>query len=180
MSLPRGQSGFVLMDVVVSLTVMVAVLGGTLVSFNGFEERTRANQVHNDAQDRARVGIDRLARELRNHASASPALPDGLEVAGPYELVALSTADGTPSTGNPRNSRRVRYCLDSSDQASARLVTQVQTWTAATPPARPSTASCPDTAWGASTVLAANVTNRAGGRDRPVFRYDSSTLSEIK
>ncbi len=65
---------------------------------------------------------------------------------------------------------RVRYCL-AGNRNSATVREQTQTWTTATPPAIPSTATCPSTAWGSSTVVAENITNRAGSQERPIFTY---------
>ncbi len=56
---------------------------------------------------------------------------------------------------------------------------QTQTWTDASPPAVPSTASCPDAAWGNDAVVAEHVANTAGGADRALFLYDSEHAAEI-
>jgi hypothetical protein len=62
---------------------------------------------------------------------------------------------------NDRNIKRVRYCLAQSSGNSEVLYSQEQTWNAPNPaPTFPSTASCPDGAWGGSRELARDVVNR--------------------
>jgi hypothetical protein len=74
---------------------------------------------------------------------------------------------------------RVRYCL-AGNRNSATIRQQTQSWTTATPPAIPSTASCPSAAWGDSTVVAEDITNRAGSKERPVFNYRRTTAGEVQ
>ena len=184
MSRLRGdEGGFLLADMVVAMTVMLLVLGATLVSWELFQRTTRANQLQNDAQERARVGIDQLARELRSHASATRQLPRGIERATADDLIVQSAA-GPPAIGGVRPSRRVRYCLDRRNPQNELLVRQVQGWTGATPPAMPADTACPGATsssdpsqpvWGATEVVADRVVNGA----RAVFAYNATTLDEI-
>ena len=186
----RAESGYTLIEVVVGATVMLVILGATLAAFTSFEDTTRLNQLQNDTQDRVRASVDQLARELRNHASATRELPEGVDKAEPYDLV-FQTVDAVKPGGsvNSRNLRRVRYCVNDPGSGSATLWTQSQTWTGAAPPAAPSTGSCPDAAWGNSRALATDVTNRLESRDLAAFcpevpgvagcSYDASRLEEI-
>ena len=186
----REETGFTLLDVVVGATVMLVLLGTTLAAFSSFEDTTRLNQLQNDTQERVRSSLDQLARELRNHASATRELPQGVDKAEPYDLV-FQTVDPVKPGGsaNSRNIRRVRYCLSDPDAGTATLWTQSQTWTGATPPAMPSTSSCPDGAWGNNRALAVDVTNRLGSLDRAAFcpevpgvdgcSYDPARLEEV-
>ncbi len=179
------EDGFVLTDVLVSMTIMLLVLTATLVSFERFQQTTRANQLQNDASERARVGIDALARELRNHASATPQLPQGIERAQADDLIVQSAGSGAVVDG-ARPSRRVRYCLDRTDPANVLLVRQLQGWTGATPPTMPADTACPGATtppstnpeapvWGSTEVVADHVANGA----RPVFAYNATTLDQI-
>ena len=173
----RSETGAVLTDVMVSMTMMVALLGATLLTFNRFQETSRANQVQNEAADRTRTGIDRIARELRNHAAASPDRPQGIERAEPYDLIAQTIGpEATFAPDNARNTQRVRYCLDASS-TEGRLYRQRQIWTSATPPDPPDTSACPGEGWSETEVVAGNVTNRAGAR--PAFRFNTSTADQI-
>jgi type II secretory pathway pseudopilin PulG len=166
----RDQSGFTLTEVLVGATVMIVILGATLAAFASFEDTTRVNQLQNDAQEGVRSSLDQLARELRNHGSATRELPEGIEKADAYDVVFQTVGAVKPGgSENSRNAGRVRYCLDDPEAGAGRLWTQTQTWTGSTPPAVPSTTSCPDSAWGNQRVAATNVTNRLGDRDRAAF-----------
>ncbi len=70
---------------------------------------------------------------------------------------------------------RARYCLNNSNTSNGVLWRQIQTWTTSTPPAVPSTSSCPDAAWPSQTMTTRYVTNNA----RAVWSYNSSTLTDI-
>ena len=174
----RGEMS--LTGVLVSLVLSLLVTGATLTTFGAFADNRQDLEVRNDAQDRARTAIDRLARELRNLASPTPSQPQAFDAAGPFDLV-FKTVDPNPATTglNAANIKRVRYCLDATNRNSARLVAQTQTWTTADPPAVPSTTACPGTGWGSTVTLATAVTNRAFDQERAVFRLDSTVLTDI-
>jgi hypothetical protein len=59
---------------------------------------------------------------------------------------------------------------------NARLHTQTQTWTTASPPATPATGGCPSAAWGESAVVAEHLVNTD---TEPVFTYDATAVGEI-
>src|SRR5205085_6567262 len=137
----------------------------------------------NDAQDRARVVTDLIARQLRNIASPinSPKL---LERATAYDIVFQTV--GQPSggaNGNTNGAERIRYCIPpdsaSGDPTKEVLISQTQTWATATTPASPWTSDpavtipCPDTSVPSSVILGQAVTNRYGptspAQDRPAF-----------
>src|SRR5262249_32089175 len=84
-----------------------------------------------------------------------------------------------PNAGlNPTNVERVRSCLDSG--SPAKLWQQTQTWTTATPPAPPTTASCPDPGWPGTPRAVADPTNNPYlAQDRPVFLYANTDVSAI-
>jgi hypothetical protein len=165
----------------VSLVLSLIVTGATLTTFGAFTENRQDLETRNDSQDRARTAIDRMARELRNLASPTPSQPQAFDAAGAYELVFKTVDPNPPAVGslNVANIKRVRYCLDASNRASARLVAQTQTWTSAEPPAVPSTTACPGSGWSATATLATAVTNRANNQERAVFRLDSTVLTDI-
>lgn len=181
MRVVADERGMMLTELVVALAVMLLVTGGILTSLTVFERTARAARLQNDAQDRARLAIDRLARELRDEGATHAQSPAGLIEHEPYDLVSQAVADDRAAgSDNVRNSRRVRYCLGTHEPASAkRLYMQTQTWTTAQAPAALSTSSCPDAAWGNQQVVAEHVVNVAGGAARALFLYDSNAAAEI-
>lgn len=181
------ERGHTLIELLVASVVMIIVLGATLAILDAFHKPQRQNQLMNESQDRSRLALDGLARDLRNLASPTPgAVPapgtsNAIEVAEQDDLVfwTVATVKGSGSQ-NTQNVRRVRYCLDSSTR---RIYAQTQSWTTANAPSVPATVACPDPdpGWDASgdRVLAEQVVNRIGAQDRPVFLYDSGTRSDV-
>jgi prepilin-type N-terminal cleavage/methylation domain-containing protein len=153
------ERGVTLVELLVVLSLSVVVMGATFTTFSQFEQTTGASQRQNDAQDQVRVGLDGLARELRNLASPTDQLPEAVVLAQPGDLVFQSVSSSA--------TRRVRYCLQSS---SRRLWRQVQF----APFSLPSS-SCPDVAWGSQRAAVQNVVNGV----RPVFSYNAVSLTAI-
>jgi type II secretory pathway component PulJ len=175
----RGQAGFTFVEVLLAMGLMLIVFAATVAVFTTMERGAATNQRLNENQQQARVATDTLAKRLRNLASPSdtgnPLDQQPLELANPQDLVFRTVkATGTPTTGNPQNLERYRYCLGT-DKV---LYEQVQTWTGAMP-ATPSTAACPGSGWSSQRQLVANVQNG----ERPVFHYQGSpvpgTYSEL-
>lgn len=173
----RDERGMTLPELLVGMTVMLVVVGATLTIFEGFERTSRVNQIQNDAQQETRVAIDRIARELRNLAGPTPEQPQALDKATATDIVFQSVNPAGPNTGaNSANVQRVRYCLDTSVAANNRIWKETQTWTTASAPAVPSTATCPGgEPWTAKGYVAEHIVN-AG---RPIFTYNSAVLNEI-
>lgn len=167
----RSERGFTLIELLIAATLMLVVMGAAFTALERFQMNSRANNELNDQLGVVRVAMDRAARELRNGASPAVGRSSGVDAATPTNLV-LQIVDPkapTGATSNVRNTRRVRYCLDDSVPANERLIRQVSaTWTQATAPNAPSTASCPDNAWPTTEVLATHVTNNVTTA-RPVF-----------
>lgn len=154
------EDGVTLVEMLVVLALSLVVMGATYSTFAQFEQTTVTNQRQNDAQDQVRAGLGGLARELRNLASPTNALPYALVRAEADDLVFQSVSSATL--------RRVRYCLDAD---SRRLWRQVQL----EPFSEPGASACPDNAWGSQRTSVENVVNG----DRPVFTYNSMTLTAI-
>jgi type II secretory pathway pseudopilin PulG len=176
----RGEHGFTLMELMISTSLLIVVLGATLGTMTQFDTRTRANQLQNDAQETARVALDQVARQLRNVGVPLPGAL-GIRKLGSYDIV-FQTVDTTKPAGsaNVRNIKWARYCLDSSVASNEKLWVQYFTWTTASPPASiPSTASCPDPAWGNQHAVADNLFNQNGGQDRPLFTANSSDPASV-
>ena len=170
----RVERGFMLIELVVALTIMLIALGGVLGTLTAFERTNRANQLQNEAQDRTRQPVE---REFRNHASPSPDLQSGIERAEGYDVVAQTVGTSVPPF-NARNSRRVRYCLDSTDPSDGKLWRMHQDWTGAVP-AMPSTMACPGVGWTEPAMLSEHLVNRSGGQERPLFSYNSTDRALI-
>ncbi len=181
MSALKRQDGFTLIEVLVATTMSLVIFGATLSILVAFTNGATASTDRNDAQDRARLTIDLISRQLRNIASpiSSPKL---IERATPYDLIFQTV--NTPSGSNTTGAERVRYCIpDDTSTGNASdevLIEQTQTWTTSTPPSIPWSTNCPDTS-SSQAVVIPYVTNRYLGRsDRPAFTYnDGSAPSDL-
>ena len=185
-SLLQRQEGIALMELLLASTLMIVILGATLTSLTTFESTSRINELQNDNQEAVRAAIDQVARELRNHAVSTQESQAGITSIGDYDVVFQTVAPTKPAGSlNAHNVARMRYCLDYSNPRNERIWSQMQTWTSATPPAVPSTASCPDAAWGNQRILADKITNRfnpaAPGtlKSRPLFTPNSAVVGQI-
>jgi prepilin-type N-terminal cleavage/methylation domain-containing protein len=150
----RRQDGFTLIELLVAMALALIVFGATLTILESFMRQSAAATKRLDAQDQARLAVDRIVRDLRNVASPLTT-PKLLERATPYDVVFQTI--GTPgggSTGNVSGVERVRYCIPQDSSAGSasqeELIAQTQTWTTSTPAADPwtsdptQTIACPD------------------------------------
>jgi hypothetical protein len=175
----RGAMGLV--ELLVAMTIFIGVLGATLFTFMTFDNLNRRDVSRTASQDSARTAVDRLARNLRNLASPTIAVPQAVDKATDYDLIFQTVNPIGPNTGaNAANIKRVRWCLNATDLSNEKLYVQEQTWTTLTTPAVPDTSSCPGGGWTTTTVLASNLTNNYGGVSRPLFAYNSSTLTAVR
>jgi type II secretory pathway pseudopilin PulG len=184
--LVREESGIMLLELLLAATLMTLVLGATITSLTTFENTSRINELQNDNQEDIRAAVDQISRELRNHAVATQEAPNGIVSFNPYDIVFQSVGATKPAgSANTQNITRIRYCLDASKKRNEKLWSQEQTWTTATPPAVPSTSSCPDNAWGNQRFLADLITNRFQAnnpntaRDRSVFTANNANIGQV-
>ncbi len=184
--LRTDEAGFTLTELLVAATLFIIVLGAALTSFNVMETKGRTNALLQDSQQRARQTVIVLSRQLRNLAGPDENQPGAFDPASgtfdpaaPYDIVFKTVNPNGPNAGlNPTNVERVRYCLDTGNPA--KLWQQTQTWTTATAPSPPGTATCPDSSWpGQAVMVADSVDNRYLSQDRPVFLYDSTNPAAI-
>jgi len=167
---PRDEAGFTLIELLVTMTISFIVLGATLLTFNTFlTNDTRARKV-DATQDTARLGVERISRQLRN--LANPTAIGGvnapsIDLASPYDFVFL--------TSDPVK-RRVRYCLAPSANGTNDTL-QFQSSAAAGALTAAMTSACPsaDGAWTVTNKVAENVVNRRASADRSVFTYGCSS-----
>jgi type II secretory pathway component PulJ len=169
----RGEMSLV--GLIVAMTLFSLVLGATLAVFETSDKVTRSSMVRLDMQDRARVGIDAVAKQLRNLASPTPDQPEAIDRALPRDLIFQTVDPVGPNAGaNASNVKRIRYCLDN----AGKLWRQQQRWTGASVPAVPTATPCPGAGWAAGDeVMADSIVNAASGE--PVFTYNSTTTSGI-
>ena len=175
----RGQAGLTLIEMLIAASLMVVLILGIFGTFDGFSSVQTRVVKQNEAEAAVRSGINQIVRVLRNIAGQGTN-PQLVERAGGNDLIFQSIDPIGPNAGlNPANVRRLRFCLNTSNPASATLWMGIQTWTTASPPAMPTTTACPGTGWPTTTVLAGNITNMRDGLSRPLFTYDTATLSAI-
>ena len=181
------ERGFTLVELLIAMVLAVVIFGATLDALINYTHLWQGSTQRLDAQDSARLGIDRIVRQLRNIASpvTSPKL---LERATPYDIVFQTI--GTPSGSNVTGDERVRYCIpqDSTPGSTSKevVVGETQTWSTSSPPTSPwssdptVTVPCPDNPLPSgvtkSVVVSPSVTNRYQGRtDRPAFTFNNGT-----
>jgi prepilin-type N-terminal cleavage/methylation domain-containing protein len=188
MTLARGEHGFTLVELLVTMVITTIVFGATLTVLDVFQTNNRYAQLRNETQDNARTAADRLARQLRNVAAPTTGSAGALETAEPYSIV-FQTIDASAAEAgeNATDAMRVRYCLnDATNPENEVLWTQSQKWKTKTAPEIPSTSACPGTGWETSTQLVQHVTNRIGGQGstcnttptRCLFRYSAETVAQ--
>ena len=168
MSRARARDGFTLVEMLLVMTLSLIMLGATLAVFSTMERNSKRNQLQQEAQRDARVATNILALRLRNLANpvaAGTGTAQPIERAEAQDLVFRSVrSSGAPTTLNPFNLQRDRFCLGS----DGNLHRYTQTWTGAAP-GMPTGTACGTTVsgWGSPRVVAQHVVNGS----RPVFSY---------
>jgi prepilin-type N-terminal cleavage/methylation domain-containing protein len=188
MSVLRRQDGFTLVELLVGMTLSLVILIATLTILDSYMHDSTINTQNNDAQNRARVAIDRVVWQLRNVASPITQ-PKLLERATPYDIVFQTIgAQQGGAAGNVSGDERVRYCVpdDPAGTPSTEvLIRETQTWSTSTTPASPWSSDptvnipCPDAAVpnGVSVFRQVNsLTNRYQGASRPAFYFNNGML----
>ena len=169
----RRQDGFTLVELLVAMVISLIVFSATLTILDSFLRQSSAATKRLDAQDQARIAVDRIVRDLRN-VSSPLTTPKLLERATPYDVVFQTI--GTPSDSNVSGVERVRYCIPQDTSAGSasqeKLIAQTQTWTTSAAAADPwtsdptQTIACPDLTFTPAagqpvyTVAAQSVVNR--------------------
>jgi type II secretory pathway pseudopilin PulG len=194
MSRVRQQDGFTVIELAVAAAISLFVLGATMTVLVSMMQRRVATDRHNDAQQQARQGADRLARQLRNLASPADVItnsaliqPKSVDRNLPFDLVFKDVDEGAmTSVDNPANVRRVRYCLQTAGAipgggtASSKrgvLWMQVQRTNALVktlPASPPPDAACPGGGWDSQRRVADYLTNADAATPRPLFRYSNA------
>jgi type II secretory pathway pseudopilin PulG len=191
----RSDHGTTLIELLIAMSLMVMMLGATLIVWDALQDDGDRNQRMSDAQQEVRQTLDRLSRELRNLASPSVLTdlttiqPNAVERNEPFDLIFLKVADvksADPGNLNDANIERVRYCLDAPPAGSGLpagadvLYQQRQTWTTASKPLTPSATACRGAAgWPSERIVAQAIVNQSASPPVPFFRYDNTDLTRI-
>jgi type II secretory pathway component PulJ len=167
----REESGFTLVELLVTCVLMLVVLGATLTALESFQSNAETNVRQNDSQDEARRATDQLARDLRNLASPTDEEPLAIKRAEPQDLIVQSVAEVRPAGSlNQRNTQYVRYCYDTAERE---VVRQRLTWTTATDPTFPGATECSAAGGGGWTITDAAAQDVVNG-GRPLFTYNDT------
>ncbi len=188
-----AQRGFSLVEVLVGMSLGVVVLVAITTVLINYQQDAARTERQLDAQEKARVAVDRIVRELRNVAS-SRTNPTLIETASPYDLTfqTVGAANGSNTTGI----NRVRYCIPADpapgNSANRVLTVQTETWNTSTVPANPwaptggvypacpyTPGSVPSGAAISNDRIADKVMNRYSGADRPAFTFTYGTAGNL-
>lgn len=146
-----AQDGFTLVELLVAMAVSIILLLATLGTLDAFNSSSSRQSRLIDANDQARLTMDRTVHDLRNGSTVLRALPNDLEYA---------------VNDSPTITRYVRLCLD----ASSGLRREQSTSSSA--PGN----SCPTIVggWTGGKITTMASTNTTAS---PLFRYDSATAA---
>jgi type II secretory pathway pseudopilin PulG len=158
--------GFALAELLVVLMISMILLSSTLLVFERMVTGSNESDRRQDSVELARRTLDNEARQLRNLAKR---LNNAMVIATtqPYDFV-FQTSDPARTW--------VRYCLNNSNGLDkGRLYEQLQSLAVGAgggPVDGSMTSSCPSSnGWTKTNVVATNITNKIGNRDRPMFFY---------
>lgn len=153
----RGQGGFTLVEILIVSSLFLIVLTATLTAAGNFNRLSHENQHVNDQVERARRGVDRAARQLRNLARR-------IDV----PVIARAAHDDFIFQTSDPERTWVRYCTQPHDDGKASLWALTSSTAVTSDMAGP----CPGAGWSGRNVVAANVTNYAvANRSFPLFTY---------
>ena len=152
----RAQAGFTMIETLICSTIFLAVLTATLNSTAIFNKINHENQAYNDQSDRARLGVERGMRQLRNLAR---------RIDSPV-IARAAASDFIFQTSDPSRTW-VRYCLQSRPDG------RVWLWSVSTPASVTDgmTGPCPGMGWTKTQVVTTNVTNTLPNRSFPLFSF---------
>jgi prepilin-type N-terminal cleavage/methylation domain-containing protein len=151
-----AEQGFTLVEMIIVSMLFLIVLGATFAVAGSFERTNRDAQTRDGQVERARRGIDRGMRQLRNLAR---------RIEAPVINRATSN-DFIFQTSDPERTWS-RYCTQT--QANGK----VWLWSLSSPTGVSTGMSgpCPGTGWSIRDVVAEDVANQSPGRDFPLFKY---------
>lgn len=170
MRLRTGTAGYSLPEVLIVMTLSTVILGATLTTFANFNRNEQQATQLNEQIERARNGLDLLARQLRNLArplSSGSTTAATINRAQGYDFIFQTSA--------PQRTW-VRYCMATSGTLGGRPVSadRAVVYEAASASATLTTAmggACPGTGWASVNTITDVAVNRTAGFDRPLFSY---------
>lgn len=161
---PRAERGLTVVELLVAMTMSTIVFAMTLQVYEASTRQIARNERTTDAASRARAGMDRVARTLRDASGWSAASASSTPVlvrAQPLDVVFRRVRPGTAgTTANPRSMETLRFCVEGGVLYEQRGSVD----------AVPGTA-CPDPAWTQSAV----VTGVRNGSGTPLFAFDTAS-----
>ena len=179
MSRLRDDSGFSLVELLVTCAMMIVVFGAVLGAFDAFQRFNLISDNRADAQDSARSVVDDVAQRLRETTSTGTAAVDR---ALGNDLVVRVVDPGNPTVSGGANTARLMYERFCVNAATGKLYAETLHWTTATAPTLPDASlgpafPCPGTGWDTIEQLTDAVTT-AGGN---IFGYtpNASAVSGV-
>jgi prepilin-type N-terminal cleavage/methylation domain-containing protein len=164
----RNEDGYTLPELLVVLVLSLLILVATLAVFDTSYRAAHKSDARFDTVEVARNGLDVQARQLRNLAKRLNNTPV-IDSVGGYDVI-FQTSDPARTW--------MRYCLDTANAPASSERGRLWSSSLALSPGATAYAvtggmrgACPGTGWTKSEIVADWVTNRRGGRDRPVFTY---------
>jgi prepilin-type N-terminal cleavage/methylation domain-containing protein len=174
MSRLRDDSGFTLVELLVSMSLMTIVIGATLSVLELVQRQSADATVRVDSRDQIRTTLDRLIKPLRSAVETSAGM---VEYVSGTEVVWQSVGSTVPAAGstNATGLERNRICLDTT---SGRIYLQTKSFTGAAPalPATPPQCGAIGTDYDTAKLLGSNISN---GASRAVFTYDYRSGSTL-
>ena len=152
----RNESGFSLVELMIVSMLFLIVLGATFTVSGSFERFNAEAQRRDTQMDRARRGMERGMRQLRNLARRIDVPVINRAAAGDFIF----------QTSDPERTW-MRYCLQTQSDG------RVWLWSLSSPTGVSTGMSgpCPGTGWSTRDVVAENVANTTPTRNFPLFQY---------
>jgi hypothetical protein len=170
MSPLRSEHGLMLNELIVAITVALAVFGSTVLAFGGFLNQNRIADRQAQAQDKARLSVDRILTQVRSGMSAdNEAIKQPIQSYTSYDLVFLTPREGTSVTRNSRGLVFVRYCLDTTDLTNEKLYMQWVNYDSTSQRTAPAVGTCPNSSWANQQLIASNLVNMMQSPTVPFF-----------
>lgn len=164
------QSGMTVIEVLITATLMVVVMGLVLTALESFGRSTTRGIERSEAVDAANLFVGQMARELRNatgwETGAATVSAPVILATGTDLVVKRVEPKVSPTAQNVFSTSTVRYCFNQQTRVLHRQVASG----VATP-----AAACPDPSWSTP----ASVRGVANGA-APVFAFDAPALADIK
>jgi len=179
MSPLRDEQGISLTEVLVAMTLAVAVFGIAVASFSAFVNQRAQTDRGTESQDQARAAVDRMASELRSAMSPGGAGSQPIQQYSDFDVVFLAPFANASLVGNPRGLRHVRLCLDATNLNSGRLWRQTAPYGTGGLATAPPTTTCPSSAWPQRDLVVSNLVNHRESPPKPLFAATIDAAGQV-